>query len=79
MRILNEESDKPIKSVSIFLTPEEAKELRDALSQLLDRPDNNHIHVSDPTFEREITVAVYTADNLEYFTERVRRLVEKET
>ncbi len=79
MRILDDLSDAPLKRILILLTPEEAKELRDGLEDLLLQPDSNHIHVPDhATYQKEITVAVYTSDpaNLSAFGERYRRLIE---
>ncbi len=78
MRILDEENDKPTKRALVLLTPEEAREFRDALEHVLKRPDNNHAHISDSTYEREITLAIYTPDNLKHFNERVKMLIERE-
>jgi len=77
MRILDERTDKPIKRILVLLTPEEAGELRDSLEHLLAQP-NHHLHVADAAFEREITLAIYTPDNLGSFHERVRLLIEQE-
>ncbi len=78
MRILDEDNDKPIKTALVLLTPKEAREFRDALEQVLERPDNNHVHIPDSTYEREITIAIYTPDNLKHFNERVKMLIERE-
>ena len=75
MRILDEGSDRALVSVLIMLTPDEAKELLDSLMGLA--PENgDHIHVSDEDFTREITIAVYTPENLQFFNNRVKRLIE---
>ncbi len=78
MRILDEDNDKPIKRALVLLMPEEAREFRDALEQVLKRPDDNHVHIPDSTFEREITLAIYTPNNLKHFNERVKMLIERE-
>ncbi len=77
MRILDETTDMPVKRALIMLTPEEAKELKGDLEDLLAHPDW-HSHVSDAAYEREVTLAIYTPDNMASFRERVRRLIEQE-
>ena len=77
MRILNQDDDKPIEGVLIMLTPFEAKQLSDFLSQLT--PDaGDHLHVNDETFMKEITIAIYTSENTHTFSRRVIDLIEKE-
>ena len=77
MRILDQKNDIPLKRVLILLTPEEAKELSDTLKQLLVQPDQ-HFHVPDADFEREITLAIYTPSNLQSLRERIQLLVEQD-
>ena len=70
MRILNQDNEQPIKSALIMVTPSEAKELSDKISQLTsDKGD--HIHIDDDTFMREITIAIYTQENIHFFSQRV--------
>jgi hypothetical protein len=77
MRILDNDTDKPIRNVLIMLTSSEWKYLADTIKQLTaDKGD--HIHVSDDIFSREVTIAIYTPDNLKFFHPRVRELIEKE-
>jgi hypothetical protein len=77
MRILDEDNDRPLDSVVILLTPEESHELLDSLKQLTPAK-GDHIHVNDKEFTRGITLAIYTPENLKFFHERIRRLVETE-
>ena len=76
MRILDLDTDRSQRSILLLLTREEAAEMRDGLDDLLTGPHGNHVHVSDPGFEREITLAIYAADNTHGFSERVRQLIE---
>ena len=49
---------KPITSVFVWLTRAEARELRDALDQMLsDDTNDRHEHVSSADYQTEITVA----------------------
>ena len=60
MRILNQDTDNSIKNVTLYLKPEEAKELYDSIGMLLE--DGNfemHEHVCDKTYDHEITVVLY--------------------
>ena len=77
MRILNSELNTPIDNVGIYLTRDEAKQLRDYLEQLLEEPELHHIHVNDENYEYEITVSVYDQNNLESFDERSRKLIQE--
>ncbi len=77
MRILDDDHNLPVHNVLIMLTPQEAKELRDQLLQLIASPDE-HIHVPDAEYKREITVAVYTPDNIHSFGQRGQLLIEQE-
>ena len=75
MRILDESNDRPLTSVLILLTSDELRELLDSLKTVTPAK-GNHVHVNDKEFTRRITVAIYTPENLGFFHERVRRLVE---
>lgn len=70
MRILDEISNKSLENVILYLTFPEALELRDSLNDLLEKPLNNHAHVSNEDFQKELTVCIYNVDNLEGFNER---------
>jgi len=39
--------------------------------------NRNHVHVNDEEFEHEITVSIYTQDNVKYFDKRSQRLILK--
>ena len=77
MRILDEDNDRPIKNVLIMLTPSEAKELSDKIKRLTSEK-GDHLHVNDETYSREITLAIYTPNNMNSFQKRVIELIEKE-
>lgn len=63
-------------SVNLYLTKAEASELRDALNELIARPERHHQHVPDEGYAREVTVAVYDPGNLEGFDEQSRNLIK---
>jgi hypothetical protein len=75
MRIRDESTGRTLTSILIMLTPDEAHELTSKLRGL-DPATGDHIHVSDEDFTREITIAVYTPENLRFFNKRVRQLLE---
>lgn len=78
MRILDESSDKSLEKVILYLTLEEALELKDSLDELLKKPLNNHTHVSDENFQKEITVCIYDTNNLSGFSERSKNLIKND-
>jgi hypothetical protein len=75
LRILDEESDKKLDRVCVYLTKEEAVQLRGYLNQLLDNPGLHHSHLSSSDYRKEVTVCIYTNDNLSAFDERSRKLI----
>jgi hypothetical protein len=75
MHILDNESDKAIEGVTLYLTASEAGELRDKLTALLKDHPHDHDHVSDATDQKEITICTYDRDHLKHFDERSRRLL----
>jgi len=76
MRILDEDRDQAIERVTVFLTRSEAGEMRDMLNALLSGDVDQHVHVSDSDFRREVTLAIYSEDDLSHFSERARRIIE---
>jgi len=80
MRILDPNTDKAINEIGIFLTLNEAKELRDKLERLIDNPSEHHNHIEDAGMDpmKELTVAIYTHDNMRMFDERSRKLIEED-
>lgn len=75
MRILDTVSDNPLENVVLYLTFPEALELRDSLDELLKKPLNNHAHVADENFQKEITVCIYDENKLNGLNERSINLI----
>lgn len=75
MRILDEISDKSLKNIILYLTLAEASELKDSLDVLLNKPLDNHAHIPDENFQKEITVCIYDIENLKGFDERSMNLI----
>jgi hypothetical protein len=78
LRILDDELSKKLDNVTIFLTEEEAIQLRGYLNQLLENPKHHHAHLSSADYQKEITIAIYREDNLSSFNERSRRLIQSD-
>lgn len=77
MRILNGATDQPLSDIVIYLTPAEATQMLGYLEQLLAEPDQHHAHLDDENFTHEVTLAVYTDQNLSEFDVRSRKLIEE--
>lgn len=75
MRIYNEDTDKKVNRVTLYLTPDEASEMRDSLEALLKNDKHHHEHIPDSDFKKEITVCIYREDNLSSFDERSKKLI----
>lgn len=78
MRILDDESDKKLDNISIFLTKEEAVQLRGYLNQLLNNPKLQHSHLSSGDYQKEITICLYDEKNLENFNQRSVKLIKED-
>ena len=76
MRILNELTDKSLENITLYLTMSEALKLRDGLNDLLKKPMNNHIHVSNEDFQKEVTICIYDINNLNGFDQRSVDLIK---
>ena len=78
MRIYSEDTDKKINKVILYLTPDEAQELKDSLELIINNGEkHHHEHIPDrqDDFKRQITVCIYKNDNLSSFDERSRKLI----
>lgn len=74
MRILNLDTNEKINQATIYLTNSEAKELKDSLDNLLQN-NSQHEHISDESYQTEITVCIYEKDNLKEFDASSRKVV----
>ena len=79
MRILHRETNQVFNDIEIFLTVEEAQWLSAKLDWLWEHPEDHHSHLETDLvgnkYQKELTVAVYTEDNLKQFDERSRKLI----
>lgn len=78
MRILDQDGDKALRSVTLYLTASEAAELRDSLESLLSGPPDSHHHVADADFSKDVTVCLYTPNDpsaLRHFDERSKQII----
>ena len=64
-----------LSRILIILTPSESSELASKIKSI-DPNMGEHIHVDDQEYSREITIAVYTDQNLHYFTKEIRELIK---
>ena len=78
MRILDEDSDKKLDNVTIFLTKDESLQLLGYLKQLLNDSKSQHHHLSSGDYQKEITVCLYDETNLEGFHPRAIQLIKED-
>jgi len=70
MRILDENTDKSLENITLYLTLSEAMELRGSLNELIENPKNNHTHINDENYQKELTVCIYSTEDLNGFNTR---------
>ena len=77
MRIFNLDTDKKVNKIILYLTPDEAQEMKDSLELIINNEKHHHEHIPDreSDFRREITVCIYKKGNLSSFDERSRKLI----
>lgn len=79
MRILDEDHDKAFCRVTVLLTASEADELRDSLTDLLSSGINgNHTHIPSDDYTKEITISLYTHEELSSFSSRYQLLIKED-
>ena len=79
MRIFDADTDKTLKDVTLYLKYEEAKELYDSIGSLLEKKSfDEHEHINDATYEREITVLLYDEQHVESLNERSKKIIHPE-
>ena len=76
MRIYDGKNKKTLKSILIMLTPVEINELVGALQSL--NMKNDHVHLDDEEYKREITVGLYTPQNTLNFSDEIIRLIQED-
>jgi hypothetical protein len=81
MRILDKGQDRAISKISILFTKDEAAELRDALSDLVENQGKRgfHHHVNNADYSKEIIVALYTENEYSEFDQRTQRLIQDDS
>jgi len=76
MRILNQGEDKSLNKVLLLLTIDEAIELRDELERLLLQKNiNDHGHINDANYAKELTLSLYEQNNISGFQKRIQKLI----
>jgi len=76
MKIYDPDSKRILRNVTLFLTPGEAAELGSSANDLAQHPQKHHHHVSDGEYKTEITVSVYTDENITLFDEESMRIIQ---
>lgn len=76
MYMLDDESNKRIRSLTLLLTKDEIKQLLGYARQLLeDKPSSDHYHLSTEDYQKEITLCLYEPTKIENFQPRIQKLI----
>lgn len=79
MRILDETSNKSVSNLTLLLKKTEAIQLIGYLEALTSKDVlDEHFHLNNDDYSKEITVALYDDSNLNFFSDRYKLLVEKD-
>jgi len=76
MKIYDPVTKQVLNKVVLYLTPSEAEELGQSALDLAQSPPKHHHHIPDSEFQKEITVAVYTPENISQFDAHSRKVIE---
>lgn len=79
MRLYDEDTDRSINRLTLYLTVDEAVELRDSIKALL-RDLDGHQHVPSADFKKELTVCLYDPTKIDEssFNDRSKRLLRED-
>ena len=76
MRILDEKTNNSISNLTILLEKDEAVQLIGYLEDLiLEKTPNEHCHLNNADYSKEITIALYEKYNVEGFSDRYKSLI----
>ena len=77
MRILDLKESKRLEKIIIYLTDEEAMDLKSSLEQMLEEKKMQHVHINGTDYTKEITVTIYDPSDkkLDSFDERSKKLI----
>jgi hypothetical protein len=78
VRLLDEDSDRALSRLALYLTPHEAERIRQELDRLIrgaERGRLEHTHVDDGEYEHHLTLVLYTPERVGEFQPRWRRLI----
>ncbi len=79
MRILDDDLDKKIDSVTILLTRDELQQLIGYAKQIIENNEIDHCHVSSSDYQKEVTICIYDAKNyIGIFSPRIEKLIIKD-
>lgn len=78
MRIYDEEHERPLFRLTLFLTTNELRELAGYVEDLMKEPKTQHVHLTDEDYRHEITVAVYDSKDLSSFDSKSKRIILEE-
>ena len=76
MRILDQDTNKPLERIIVYLTLAEAREMNDKIESLLASDGVHHEHVPSDNYQKEITLTIYENRPIESFDERSRQLIK---
>lgn len=78
MRILNNDTDKKIDQVTLFLNAAELRQLIGYAKQLIEKPSEDHFHLSSEDYQKEITICIYNPDTVQNFDSRSQKLLNED-
>ena len=79
MIIYDEDHERFINGISILLSKQELLELRDKINCLVDSPKGEleHFHVANKSYQKEITVSMYTYENISQYSPVFREEISR--
>ncbi|TKG92988.1 hypothetical protein EYV94_18630 [Puteibacter caeruleilacunae] len=76
MRLFDQEKETLINDLLILLTIDEALELKCELERLIQQQKtDDHGHINNEDYTKEITVSVYDPNNIDNFSRRIKNLI----
>lgn len=77
MRIMDDDNDKKLDNITLFLTESEARQLLGYVKHLLEEKTSSaHYHLSSEDYQKEVTICIYDPNNINSFHSRIQKLIK---
>jgi hypothetical protein len=79
MLIFDNTTEKSLENIILLLRLDEAKELKDALDDLIKREylneKSSHVHINNKKYSKEITISIYNDKTVYEYNDKIKNII----